>query len=92
MSTALIAPLAFCMGMPFPLGLSRLAQHSSSLIAWVWGINGCASVMSAIFATILAIHAGFIIVVLLAVALYLLAVMTQVRRPACAAALPGPSR
>ncbi len=75
-STVLIAPLAFLMGMPFPLGLSRVAHHSAALIPWAWGINGCASVLSAIFATILAIHAGFIVVVLLAVVLYILAAIT----------------
>jgi phage shock protein PspC (stress-responsive transcriptional regulator) len=51
------------------------------LIPWAWGINGCASVLSAIFATILAIHAGFITVLLLAIVLYMLAAM----------ALPGRS-
>jgi hypothetical protein len=75
-SAVLIAPLAFLMGMPFPLGLSRVARHSATLIPWAWGINGCASVLSAIFATILAIHAGFIVVLLLAVVLYMLAAMT----------------
>ena len=75
-SAVLIAPLAFLMGMPFPLGLSRVARHHATLIPWAWGINGCASVLSAIFATILAIHAGFIVVVLLACVLYILAAMT----------------
>ena len=76
LSAVLIAPLAFLMGMPFPLGLSRVARHSAALIPWAWGVNGCASVLSAIFATLLAIHAGFIVVVLLAVVLYVLAAMT----------------
>ena len=76
LSTVLIAPLAFLMGMPFPLGLSRVARDSATLIPWAWGVNGCASVLSAIFATILAIHAGFVVVVLLAVVLYMLAAMT----------------
>ena len=75
-SGVLIAPLAFFMGMPFPLGLSRVARRSAALIPWAWGINGCASVLSAIFATILAVHAGFIVVVLLAAVLYILAAMT----------------
>jgi hypothetical protein len=72
-STGLISPLAFLMGMPFPLGLSRVARHSAAVVPWAWGINGCASVLSAIFATILAIHAGFVVVLLLAIALYVLA-------------------
>jgi hypothetical protein len=69
----LIAPLAFFMGMPFPLGLAQVASTSEDLVPWAWGINGCASVLSAILATILAIHVGFTAVVAMAVALYLAA-------------------
>jgi hypothetical protein len=72
-SMALIAPLAFSMGMPFPLGLATLATRSVPLIPWAWGINACASVVAAILATLLAIHVGFTAVVILAVALYALA-------------------
>jgi len=43
-SAALIAPLAFFMGMPFPLGLARVEASDARLIAWAWAINGCASV------------------------------------------------
>jgi hypothetical protein len=69
----LIAPLALLMGMPFPLALSSLGKHAEQMIPWAWGINGCASVISAILATLLAIHGGFSMVVALAAALYLLA-------------------
>ena len=72
-SVGLIAPLAFCMGMPFPLGLRRLAEGAPALVPWAWGINGCASVMSAVLATLAAIHIGFTAVVGMAVALYVLA-------------------
>jgi hypothetical protein len=72
-SVTLIAPLAFCMGMPFPLGLGRLADYEPSLIPWAWAINGCASVISAVLATLLAIHFGFAAVIALALALYALA-------------------
>ena len=75
-SCALIAPLAFLMGLPFPQDLDRVARNSVSLIPWAWGINGCASVLAAIFATVLAIHAGFVVVVLVALALYILASMS----------------
>ena len=61
------------MGMPFPLGLAQVAKQAPDLIPWAWGINGCASVLSAILATILAIHFGFTVVVGLALALYGLA-------------------
>jgi SAM-dependent methyltransferase len=71
----LIAPLAFVMGMPFPLALARLKQGEPDLVPWAWAVNGCASVLSAILATILAINLGTTAVVLLAVLLYLLAAL-----------------
>ncbi|MEE8114632.1 MAG: hypothetical protein V3T23_09785, partial [Nitrososphaerales archaeon] len=66
----LIAPLAFCMGMPFPIGLKRLADSAPDFIPWAWGINGFASVISASMATLLAIEFGFTVVLLLALGLY----------------------
>jgi hypothetical protein len=69
-SVALIAPLAFFMGMPFPLGITRVGERTPNLIPWAWGINGCASVISAVLATLLAMHFGFTVVVLAAVILY----------------------
>ena len=74
-SIALIAPLAFCMGMPFPLGLSRVATAMPDFIPWAWGVNGCASVLSAILATLLAIHFGFTLVIGIALLLYVLAAL-----------------
>ncbi len=73
LSIALIAPLAFAMGMPFPLGLARTAEGAPSLVPWAWGVNGCASVVAAVLATLLAIHLGFGVVVVLAVLLYAVA-------------------
>ena len=72
-SIVLIAPLAFCMGMPFPLGLSRVATAVPDFIPWAWGMNGCASVLSAILATFMAIHFGFTMVIGMALLLYVLA-------------------
>ncbi len=71
-SVALIAPLAFCMGMPFPLGLGRLADLAPGLIPWAWAINGCASVISAVLASLLAIQLGFPTVIAAAMVLYAL--------------------
>jgi len=69
-SIMLIAPLAFFMGMPFPLGLKRVSNTVPALIPWAWGINGCASVVSAVLATCLAISYGFSFVVIIAACLY----------------------
>jgi spermidine synthase len=67
---ALIAPLAFCMGMPFPLGLSRVARTDPAYVPWAWGLNGCASVAATPAATLIAMHAGNAATMLAAIALY----------------------
>lgn len=69
-SIVLIAPLGFCMGMPFPMALAKISQTTPALIPWAWGINGCASVVSAILATLIAMQFGFTVLIFLAVVLY----------------------
>lgn len=73
----LAAPLAFVMGMPFPLGLAATRHTDPQLMPWAWGINGCASVLSAILAILLAIEIGFSGVMLSAILLYTLAWLSQ---------------
>lgn len=72
-TVAAIAPLALAMGMPFPLALARVSANADTFVAWAWGINACASVVGAILATLVAIHAGFTVLLLAAIALYLFA-------------------
>lgn len=76
LALALIAPLAGAMGMLFPLGLARLGRTAPALLPWAWAINGCASVVSAVLAGLLAMAVGFSGVVAAAAVLYLLAGMT----------------
>ncbi len=76
-SLILIAPLAFAMGMPFPLGLARLWSAARPLVPWAWGINGCASVISVLLATLTAMNAGFSTVILSAIGLYAAATLTS---------------
>lgn len=68
---ALLAPLAFLMGLPFPLGLQRVSDNAPGLVPWAWAINGCLSVTGATLATLIAVHLGFRILVLLAALCYL---------------------
>jgi len=75
-SVLLIAPLAMCMGVPFPTGMRRLAETREDSIPWAWAINGFASVVGAVLATLLAIHLGFALVIVLAVLIYALAAVT----------------
>ena len=82
-AVALIAPLAFAMGLPFPLGLQRFQTRSAALVPWAWGVNGCASVLASPLAMIIAMQWGFILTVAAAGACYVAA--------ACAAARGGSS-
>ena len=68
------------MGMPFPLALARLKTDAPHLVPWAWAINGCASVLAAILATLLAMTFGTRVVVFIAAALYLLAGVAFGRR------------
>jgi hypothetical protein len=68
----LMAPLAFCMGIPFPAGLSWLARTAATEIPWAWGLNGCVSVISTALATIIAVEAGADLVLWLAALAYCL--------------------
>ncbi len=79
-SIIVIAPLAFCMGMPFPKGLAQLGQHAPDLISWAWGINGCASVISAVLAGVIANHFGFNSVIAIAILLYSIAALSFPRQ------------
>jgi hypothetical protein len=74
-AVGLIAPLGFAMGLPFPLGLSRVAESTPALLPWAWGINGCASVVAAVMASLLAMHIGFTAVLAIALGLYVAAAL-----------------
>ena len=69
---AVMIPLAGT-GMLFPLGLSKLGQVRAELLPWAWAVNGCASVVATSLATLLALGAGFVVVLLSAGACYLIA-------------------
>ena len=69
-----IIPIAFLMGMPFPLGISLTNERYPALIPWTWAVNGCASVLGSILPVIIALSAGFSTVLLLGGVIYLAAV------------------
>jgi hypothetical protein len=75
LAAAFLAPLGFALGMPLPLAIKALAQRAPSRIPWLWGINGTASVLGSLFATVLSIHAGISNTMASAAALYALAAL-----------------
>jgi hypothetical protein len=82
-TTLLIAPAAFLMGMPFPIGLRLLASKRESShrgqIPWAWGINGIFSVIGAVLATIVAVELGFVWVMIFAIGAYILSMIANLR-------------
>ena len=57
-SAALLAPLGFAMGMPFPTGLRALERIGSSSVEWAWAMNAASSVLGSVLAIVIAVHFG----------------------------------
>ena len=73
LSVALLGLPAFFMGMPFPSGMRMTERLSDTLVPWVWGVNGSASVVASVLAIILAMASGFSFVFLAAAGCYVIA-------------------
>jgi len=80
-SVALIAPVGFAMGMPFPTGLSLLERIMPASIRWAWAINSASSVMGSAAAMFLAIYLGLHVTLIIGGLLYLGALFSAVRSP-----------
>jgi hypothetical protein len=68
-----IAPLGLCLGTFMPIGIGAVAGLTESrreYVAWGWAVNGFASVAGAVLSTILAMTFGFNLVLVLALAIY----------------------
>ncbi len=76
-SVLLISPLAFVMGMAFPLGIRIISNRNKLLVPWAWGVNGCASVISTVLATIVAMHFGFQDVTFIAAGAYFVSLLAM---------------
>ena len=74
-AVALVAPLGFAMGMPFPAGLSRVGQGPFPAAPFYWGLNGVLSVVGSVGTMALAVNAGFRIAMLVGSAFYVLAAL-----------------
>ncbi len=69
LTAALVAPLGFFMGMPFPKGALRVGE----LVDWGFAVNGAASVLGATAILFVAFSFGFSAALLIGAALYLVA-------------------
>jgi hypothetical protein len=72
-SAAVLAPIGFLMGMPFPTGVRLLKAHRPEYIPWMWAINGAFSVLGAVLAIALGIMYGSSYALILGISIYLIA-------------------
>jgi len=75
---ALLSPLGVCLGMFMPLGVravSAIGEAPREYVAWGWAVNGFASVVGAVLATLLSMAYGFHVVLWLGLAAYLVALV-----------------
>jgi hypothetical protein len=59
LSAIALFPLGILLGVPFPRGLALVGRTAPRLVPWVWAVNGCASVVSAVLAAMIALTWGF---------------------------------
>jgi MFS family permease len=71
LAIVVLAPISFALGMPFPLGLSRMGKEG--FMPWAWGLNGAFSVVSTPLANLIAWQTGHSVVLISALALYVVA-------------------
>jgi spermidine synthase len=81
-SSLLILPLGFFLGMPLPLGILAVNDRPRGAIAWAWGMNGLFTIVGGLASVVLSIALGFRVTLLVALALYGLAFysFTHLRR------------
>jgi hypothetical protein len=92
MTTALIAPLGFVMGMPFPTGLQRLEEWHAPSVRWAWSLNAASSVLGSVGALVLSIYLGLVQTLIIGGMLYLAALAVAARGGANRDAAPAPGR
>jgi len=75
LAVALLAPIGFLMGAPFPLGMELASRSLARSVgapptAWLWGINGATSVVASVAAVALALAVGISATFFVGVACY----------------------
>ena len=79
---AAVAPLAVAMGHMFPAAMRSLGLAGPALVPWCWAINGFASVVATVGASLVAMEIGFTALTALGAAAYLAAALVRPSPPA----------
>lgn len=80
LAVALITPLGFAMGMPFPTGLKHLGDWHAPSVGWAWSLNAASSVLGSVGALVCAIYLG-LVQTLFVGSLFYLAALAITSRP-----------
>jgi spermidine synthase len=70
LSGALLFPLGFFLGMPFPLGILAIRHQPRGAVAWAWGMNGIFTAVGGLLAALLSLWQGFNFTILVGLACY----------------------
>ncbi len=94
LTIAMIAPLGFVMGMPFPTALRRLEEWHAPSVRWAWSLNAASSVLGSVGALMCAIYLGLVETLIIGGLFYLaaLGVVARIRFAPAAEPEPGPGR
>ena len=71
----MIFPLAFFLGMPFPLGILAVRFKPQGTVAWAWAFNGLFTVVGGIFCAIFSVYFGFRATLFAATIAYIIAMV-----------------
>ena len=71
---AVLAPLSFFMGIPFPTGITVVGENQ---IPYAWCVNGCFSVCGSVVSVIVALSFGFQVVLVLGLVCYCAAFLVR---------------
>ncbi|MBV8809827.1 MAG: hypothetical protein JO033_14225 [Acidobacteriaceae bacterium] len=80
-SVALIAPVGFAMGMPFPTGLKLIERAMPTSVRWAWALNAASSVLGSASAMFFAIYLGLQITLMTGGLLYAAALVSMLASP-----------
>jgi hypothetical protein len=78
-AVALVFPVGFFLGMPFPLGILTIEHQPRGAIAWAWAMNGLFTVVGGLASVLLSLFYGFQVTLVAATLVYVLAFATYAR-------------
>jgi spermidine synthase len=91
LTVAVLMPLGFVMGMPFPTALRRLEEMHAPSVRWAWSLNAASSVLGSVGALVCAIYLGLIQTLVIGGLFYLAALAVLARVGTSEAPVPEPA-